>query len=98
MSTVIKIDSLKEDITFNGDLSLDSNFLLLPVTVPVTNDLITALKEWQFDTYQCEGDISLGGDIGLTKQGEDSSLNDVENDHRSIKNKINVIISLFIKI
>lgn len=92
MSTVIKIDSLKEDITFNGDLSLDSNFLLLPVTVPVTNDLITALKEWQFDTYQCEGDISLGGDIGLTKQGEDSSLNDVENDHRSIKNKINVTV------
>lgn len=92
MSTVIKIDSLKEDITFNGDLSLDSNFLLLPVTVPVTNDLITALKEWQFDTYQCEGDISLGGDIGLTKQGEDSSLNDVENDHRSIKDKISVTV------
>lgn len=65
MSTVIKIDSLKEDITFNGDLCIDSNFLLLPITVPVTTELISALKEWQFDTFQCEGDISLGGDIGL---------------------------------
>ena len=77
MSTVIKIDSLKEDITFNGDLCIDSNFLLLPITVPVTTELISALKEWQFDTFQCEGDISLGGDIGLSKKEEDFSLDDV---------------------
>ena len=92
MSTVIKIDSLKEDITFNGDLCIDSNFLLLPITVPVTTELISALKEWQFDTFQCEGDISLGGDIGLSKKEEDFSLDDVENDHRNIKEKINTTV------
>lgn len=92
MSTVIRIDSLKEDITFNGDLCIDNNFLLLPVTVPVTTELISALKEWQFDSFQCEGDISLGGDIGLSKKEEDFSLDDVENDHRNIKEKINTTV------
>lgn len=92
MSTVIRIDSLKEDITFNEDLCIDNNFLLLPVTVPVTTELISALKEWQFDSFQCEGDISLGGDIGLSKKEEDFSLDDVENDHRNIKEKINTTV------
>ena len=93
MSTVIKIDNLKEDISFTGDLCIDSNFLLLPVTVPVTTELISALKEWQFDTFECAGEISLGGDIGISKKKDaDFSLDNEENGHRNIKEKINTTV------
>lgn len=70
MSTVIKLDNLKDNITFNGDLYIDDNFLVLPLTVPVSSDLIKSLKEWQFEEFNCQGDISLGGDIGINKNDE----------------------------
>ena len=62
----ITADSLHENLTFTGDLMIDSTFVLLPQTAPVTNDLIKALKEWEFDTFYCEGNLSLGGDIGIS--------------------------------
>ena len=62
----ITADSLHENLTFTGDLMIDSTFVLLPQTAPVTNELIKALKEWEFDTFYCEGNLSLGGDIGIS--------------------------------
>ena len=62
----ITADSLHENLTFTGDLMIDSTFVLLPQTAPVTNELIKALKEWEFDSFYCEGNLSLGGDIGIS--------------------------------
>ncbi|MCQ2577759.1 MAG: HD-GYP domain-containing protein [Treponema sp.] len=67
----IKIDQLKDELTFTGDLFIDSNFLVLPHTAQVTEDLIKALKEWDFNEFNCTGGISLGGDIGLSNNGND---------------------------
>ena len=62
----ITAESLHENLTFTGDLMIDSTFVLLPQTAPVTNELINALKEWEFDSFYCEGNLSLGGDIGIS--------------------------------
>ena len=73
MSTTITFEELKENLTFKSDLMLDNEFVLLPVTVSITPELIKALKEWNFTEFQCESGISLGGDIGVeAKPKEDS--------------------------
>lgn len=72
---IIKFEELKNEITFKSDLMLDEHFVLLPVTVPVTNEFIDALRTWNFTEFQCDGDISLGGDIGLDKKIESTSKN-----------------------
>ena len=72
----ITADSLHENLTFTGDLMIDSTFVLLPQTAPVTNELIKALKEWEFDTFYCEGNLSLGGDIGISVSTGDDHKDD----------------------
>ena len=73
----ITADSLHENLTFTGDLMIDSTFVLLPQTAPVTNELIKALKEWEFDSFYCEGNLSLGGDIGISiSTGADDKKDD----------------------
>lgn len=71
----IAVESLKPDLTFTGDLLLDSSFILLPHTAPVTKELIDALKLWNFENILCDGAISLGGDIGVSKNHMDD-MND----------------------
>ena len=74
----ITADSLHENLTFTGDLMIDSTFVLLPQTAPVTNELIKALKEWEFDSFYCEGNVSLGGDIGISvSTGADDQKEDL---------------------
>ncbi len=62
----INLADLREDLTFSGDLLIDSTFLLLPKTANVTADLIKRLREWEFDSVLCDGNLSLGGDIGVS--------------------------------
>lgn len=62
----ITAESLHENLTFTGDLMIDSTFVLLPQTAPVTNELLKAINEWEFDSFYCEGNLSLGGDIGIS--------------------------------
>ena len=70
----ITLDSLHENLTFTGDLMIDGTFVLLPQTAPVSNELINALKEWEFDSFYCEGNLSLGGDIGISvNTGDDTT-------------------------
>lgn len=78
MSSLIKLESLQPEMTFKGDLMIDKNFLLLPVAVPVTEELTKSLKEWGFTDFQCEAEISLGGDMGLDKVGFDISEDKTE--------------------
>ena len=78
----ITLESLKEGLTFKGDLVIDQNFILVPQSAEITPELIQALKEWEFSTIYCDGALSLGGDIGVntlkTKSEEinESSFND----------------------
>lgn len=73
----ITAESLHENLTFTGDLMIDSTFVLLPQTAPVTNELIKALREWEFDSFYCEGNLSLGGDIGISvSTGSDDKKED----------------------
>lgn len=73
----ITIESLHENLTFTGDLMIDSTFVLLPQTAPVTNELIAALREWEFTTFYTEGNLSLGGDIGISiSTGEEEQKDD----------------------
>ena len=69
----ITLASLHENLSFTGDLMLDSSFVLLPQTAPVSKNLMAALTRWQFDNFYCEGGISLGGDIGVSAGGMDES-------------------------
>lgn len=63
----IKTEDLKENLTFTSDLLIDNTFLLLPQTAPVTESMISALKEWGFEEVISDGSLSLGGDIGVSK-------------------------------
>ena len=73
----ITIESLHENLTFTGDLMIDSTFVLLPQTAPVTNELIAALREWEFTSFYTEGNLSLGGDIGISvSTGEEEQKDD----------------------
>lgn len=66
----IAVESLKSGLTFTGDLLIDSNFLLLPKTAEMTDEMISALKQWGFEQIQCEGSLSLGGDIGISQNND----------------------------
>lgn len=61
----ININALKENISFTGDLYIDNLFLLAPKSTPLTDSLIKALKLWNFTSFELDGNISLGGDIGV---------------------------------
>ncbi|MCR5187287.1 MAG: HD domain-containing protein [Treponema sp.] len=67
----IKLEELREDLTFTGDLLIDSTFLLLPRTANVSADMIKRLKEWGFESILCDGSLSLGGDIGISEGDEE---------------------------
>lgn len=73
----ITIESLHENLTFTGDLMIDSTFVLLPQTAPITAEVLKALKEWEFNSFYCEGNLSLGGDIGL-------SVNFAEDENKTV--------------
>ena len=72
----IEIGTLRAGITYTSDLMVDSSFLILPKTAEMTDDLINALKQWGFDEVLSDGSISLGGDIGVSK--EDPSENEAQ--------------------
>lgn len=83
----ISINNIKENDSFSGDLLIDSSFVLLPQTAPVSNELLDALKEWEFDTIYCEGSIG----ISSTSDGKSNSKDSDEESHKmgeSIKKAI----------
>lgn len=78
MSTTVKLETLQPDLTFKSDLMLDPNFIVLPVAVPVTEELTKALKEWNFTEFTCDEDMSLGGDIGISVEKLDKDKQKTE--------------------
>lgn len=65
----IKLTALTNKISFTGDLYIDNLFLLAPKSTPVSQELINALQLWQFEEFQLDGNVSLGGDIGVSTNG-----------------------------
>lgn len=63
----ISIESLKPGLTFTGDILLDSNYVLLPQTAEITQEMIDIIRIWGFEEVLCDGGVSLGGDIGVSK-------------------------------
>jgi len=84
----IQVDTLKKDLSFTGDLLIDGTFLLLPQTAPMTQELINAIRKWEFETVLCDGNLSLGGDIGVSKNSDDQSSQNKEKFGVSLKKAI----------
>lgn len=81
----INVSSLRAGITYTSDLMVDSSFLILPKTAEMTDELIKALRQWGFDDIISDGSISLGGDIGVSKDNEEE-----ENEQQKEKIGVNV--------
>ncbi len=67
----ISVETLKPGLTFTGDLLLDNNYILLPQTAEITDELISLIKQWGFEEILCDGGLSLGGDIGVSTAKEE---------------------------
>lgn len=83
----IKVENLKDNLTFTSDLLIDNTFLLLPQTAPVTESMIKALKEWGFEEVISDGSLSLGGDIGVSKY-ESEDVNEKEPEKETIGDNV----------
>ena len=81
----INVSSLRAGITYTSDLMVDSSFLILPKTAEMTDELIKALRQWGFDDIISDGSISLGGDIGVSKDNEEE-----QNEQQKEKIGVNV--------
>lgn len=66
----IRLENLRDGMTYTNDLLIDNTFLLLPKTATVTDSMVKALREWGFEEVILEGSVSLGGDIGVSKHAE----------------------------
>lgn len=76
----IPLSTLTSGLTFTADLFIDNSFLILPQTVPISESLIQTLTEWEFDTILSEGNLSLGGDIGIPQDSEETTV-EIENEY-----------------
>ncbi|MBQ5472743.1 MAG: HD domain-containing protein [Treponema sp.] len=90
MSQTVSLDTLQKDLTFKSDLLLDKNFVLLPVAVPVTDELKKALKEWDFKEFLCDEEMSLGGDMGIAQNSAPSF--EEEESHQEIAEQISTSV------
>ena len=71
----INLSDIRPDLSFTGDLLIDSTFLLLPKTANISAAMITTVRKWGFENILCDGSLSLGGDIGITPV-DDDQIND----------------------
>ena len=74
----IELSTLTDGLTFTADLFVDNNFLLLPQSAPISDSIIAALKLWEFDSVLSDGDLSLGGDIGVPQNYTEGKKEHIE--------------------
>lgn len=74
----IELSTLTDGLTFTADLFVDNNFLLLPQSAPISDSIIAALKLWEFDSVLSDGDLSLGGDIGVPQNYTEEKKEPIE--------------------
>jgi HD-GYP domain-containing protein (c-di-GMP phosphodiesterase class II) len=63
------VATLKENCRFSEEVIIDPIFLLCAPGLPITKEIIEALKEWQFTEVQSEGE-SRGGSTQRGDEGE----------------------------
>jgi HD-GYP domain-containing protein (c-di-GMP phosphodiesterase class II) len=61
------VATLNENCRFSDEVTIEQNFLLCAPGLPITKDLVAALREWQFTEVQSEGTP----EGGLNAQGEE---------------------------
>ncbi|MCR4580399.1 MAG: HD domain-containing protein [Treponema sp.] len=69
----LSIESLKADISFTGDVFIDSTFMLLPKSAILTEEMLKILKKWNFENILCDGNLSLGEQLELQSDDSDNS-------------------------
>jgi HD-GYP domain-containing protein (c-di-GMP phosphodiesterase class II) len=74
----IELSTLTDGLTFTADLFVDNNFLLLPQSAPISDSIIAALKLWEFDTVLSDGNLSLGGDIGVPQETKEEKKEHID--------------------
>lgn len=74
----IALSTLTDGLTFTADLFVDNNFLLLPQSAPISDSIIAALKLWEFDTVHSDGNLSLGGDIGVPQETKEEKKEHID--------------------
>lgn len=84
MSTV-KLENLKSDLSFNGDLQLDKNFILLPAKAIVSDDLIKVLTDWNFTEFQCSEEVP---DFSISQEKKQDSKASSESKVSSVKDSV----------
>ena len=82
------ITTLRDELTFTNDLMLDENFNLLPAGCPVTNELATALKTWEFTEFFCDGTVDFNNNL-LSNETKPANQSDEKNgEDKAKKEKI----------
>lgn len=84
MSTV-KLENLKSDLSFNGDLQLDKNFILLPAKAVVSDDLIKVLTDWNFTEFQCSEEVP---DFSISQEKKQDSKASSESKVSTLKDSV----------
>lgn len=84
MSTV-KLENLKSALSFNGDLQLDKNFILLPAKAVVSDDLIKVLTDWNFTEFQCSEEVP---DFSISQEKKQDTKASSESKVSSVKDSV----------
>lgn len=84
MSTV-KLENLKSNLSFNGDLQLDKNFILLPAKAVVSDDLIKVLTDWNFTEFQCSEEVP---DFSISQEKKQDSKASSESKVSTVKDSV----------
>lgn len=84
MSTV-KLENLKSALSFNGDLQLDKNFILLPAKAVVSDDLIKVLTDWNFTEFQCSEEVP---DFSISQEKKQDTKASSESKVSTVKDSV----------
>ena len=92
------ITSLREELSFTNDLMLDENFVLLPAGCPAPKELGTALKEWEFDEFLCNGTVDFKNNLFSNNDSPEQASTQSEEKSENKENKAKAHNSFTIKI
>lgn len=80
-----KVAELKPDTVFQADIMLDKLFLVCPATCSLSEDVINALKEWNFATLSSDGTTLLNAVAAAAPAGETQKVSQKEKDEKKKK-------------
>lgn len=85
----LRVNSLRKDSSYTGNIMIDPTFMLLPADAILTESMINAVIQWGFTDVTCEGEISLDNTITTSSPFENkpvqSSQSPAEKFNESVK-------------